>query len=232
MEKAKKTTLTAVYCAGALAVLALLILAAAGPKCVLFPDAMLPMDLRELALAWLAIGFLPMLMASTHFYKVARKKAVFLPAVMCLLSLLFWVGTWTVGMLRSPASASGGDIVLPRAEEIGAVRFTGDEMELTMGGDAFIDQLLQRLSQAEDTGRASVQDVPDHGEGLIQIDLYFKRTAGKGQGMHSSTLFLYREDGGLFLEQPFHKIFRVDDSLEDWLWEQITPELEGLENHV
>ena len=49
MEKAKKTAWTAVYCAGALAVAVLLILTAAGPRCVLFPDAMLPMDLRELA---------------------------------------------------------------------------------------------------------------------------------------------------------------------------------------
>ncbi len=224
MEKAKKIALTVVYGAGTLIVAGLLLLAAVGPKCVLFPDAMLPMDLRELAGAWLAIGFLPMLLVSIPLYKAVRRKVVFLPAGVCLAAALFWVVIWTAGMFRSPALASGGDIVLPEAENIEAARFTDDGLDLTIGGDAFITPLLGYLSQSRETGRASVQDVPDQGKGLLRIDLYFKRLAGKGRG-GTSTLFLYREGDELLVEQPYQGIYRADGALEPWLREQIEAEL-------
>ena len=79
----------------------LVLLTAIGAGRVLFPEAMLPMELRELASAWLAIGFLPMLLSSMQFYKTVRRRAVFLPAGICLIALLFWVGVWTVGMVRT-----------------------------------------------------------------------------------------------------------------------------------
>lgn len=101
MEEAKRTALAALYAAGTAAVVLLLLLTAIGTGRVLFPEAMLPMTLRELASAWLAIGFLPMALVSAQFYKIVRRKAVFLPAGACLLALLFWVGVWTVGMVRT-----------------------------------------------------------------------------------------------------------------------------------
>ena len=79
----------------------LVLLTAIGTGRVLFPEAMLPMEPRELASAWLAIGFLPMALVSGRFYKSVRRRAVFLPAGVCLLALLFWVGVWTVGMVRT-----------------------------------------------------------------------------------------------------------------------------------
>ena len=99
MERAKKSALTALYAGGSAAVVVLLLLAAVGPKCVLFPEAMLPMEPRELASAWLAIGFLPMVLVSGRFYQSVRRKIVFLPSAVCLLALLFWVGVWTLGLL-------------------------------------------------------------------------------------------------------------------------------------
>jgi len=98
MERAKIIFSAALYVGGTAAVSVLVLLTAIGTGYVLFPEAMLPMELRELASAWLAIGFLPMLFASIQFYKVVRRRAVFLPAGVCLLALLFWVGVWTVGM--------------------------------------------------------------------------------------------------------------------------------------
>lgn len=219
MAKAKNAVWTAAYGAGTLVVLILLVLTAAGPNFVLFPDAMLPVELRELALAWMAIGFLPMLMASSRFYQIVRRKAVFLPAAACLIALLFWIGAWTVGMFRSPAMASDGDIVLPEMEDIDSVHFSGSELDLTIGGDAFIRQFLDRLGQAENTGKASVQDVPTQaGAGLIRVDLNF-------QNGGASTVFLYRDNGGLMAEQPYQGIFRADDSLEIWLREQFALEM-------
>lgn len=217
MKKFKKTALLTAYGAGTLTV-AVLLLLAAGPRGVLFPEAMLPMDLRELAGAWLAIGFLPMVMVSMPLYRAVRRRAVLIPAGACLLAAVFWVGVWTLGMIRTPAIASGGDIVLPQAEKIESVRLTGSELDLTIGSGAFIEQLLHNLSQTEDTGRASVQDVPDQGAGVVRIDLNF-RSGG------TATVFLYRNIDGLMVEQPYQGIYRASDTLESWLREQIAAAL-------
>lgn len=98
MRKIERLVFTAIYAGGTAAVAVLVLLTAIGAGYVLFPEAMLPMELRELASAWLAIGFLPMLFACIQFYKVVRRRAVFLPAGVCLLALLVWVGVWTAGM--------------------------------------------------------------------------------------------------------------------------------------
>ena len=217
MEKVKRTTLAALYAGGCAVVALLLLLAAVGPKCVLFPEAMLPMELRELASAWLAVGFLPMVLVSEQFYQTVRRKIVFLPSAVCLVALLFWVGVWTVGMVRSPAMTSDGDIILPQAEKIMSVHLTGSELDLTTDGD-FIGQLLHDLSQAKNTGRASIQDVPDQGAGLVRIDLNFWEGG-------TSTLFLYRDDGGLMVEQPYQGIYKMDEALEIQLRTQIAQEL-------
>lgn len=77
---------------------------------VLNPDAMLPMQLWEQATKWLAVGFLPMLIACIGAYRVNGIKnrkhvkrdslLVFLPGILCFLSLVFWIGTWMLGMLN------------------------------------------------------------------------------------------------------------------------------------
>ena len=99
MEKAKRTALYALYAGGCAAVALLVLLTAVGGGRVLFPEAMLPMELRELASAWLAIGFPPMVLVSRRIYLSVRRKIVFLPSAVCLLALLRWVGVWTVGLL-------------------------------------------------------------------------------------------------------------------------------------
>ena len=98
MKRAKQITFVALYVAGCAVVVLLLLLTAIGAGCVLFPDAMLPMELRELASAGLGVGFLPMALVSGQFYRLVRRKIVFFPAGICLLAVLFWVGVWTVGL--------------------------------------------------------------------------------------------------------------------------------------
>ncbi len=164
--------------------------------------------------------------------RIARAAAcgagVLTAAVLLLPAVLFRVGVWTAGIPCSPILTSSGDIVLTEAEKIEAARLTGSELDVTIGGDAFITQLLRRMSQAEDTGRESVQDVPDRRAGLLRIDLHFKRIIGKGR-LAASTLFLYREGEDVLLEQPWQGIYRVDGGLEPWLREQIASALaEGI----
>ncbi len=99
MKKAEHIALAALYAGGCAVVAMLLLLTAIGAGQVLFPDAMLPMELRELASAWLAIGFLPMVLVTVQFYKAVQRKIVFFPAAVCLLALVCWVGVWTAGLL-------------------------------------------------------------------------------------------------------------------------------------
>jgi len=129
MEKAKQAAVTAAYGVGTLAVAVLLFLTAAGPRCVLYPEAMLPMDLRELASAWLAIGFLPVLMASAALYKRVRRKMVYLPTVVCLISLLYWFMVWTVGV----CGATAAGIALPEPEDAAEIYQADGVLEEWLG---------------------------------------------------------------------------------------------------
>ena len=76
---------------------------------ILFPDAMLPMKLYELASNWLVIGTIPMFVASILFhntYKISKdshKKRhivfVYIPAIICCGFLFYWIYEWTIGSI-------------------------------------------------------------------------------------------------------------------------------------
>ena len=108
-------------------------------------------------------------------------------------------------------------LVLPSPEDLKEVTVTASELELTAHSGDWIAQLLEALEQGvrEKTGRASVADTPaGKGAGLMRLDFGFKNGG-------TSTLFLYREDGRLFLEQPYQGIYEMDASLEYVLRSQI-----------
>lgn len=113
MPRIKQAATALFYGFGSIIVIILLILTIIGPEFVLFPDAMLPMELRELSSAWLAIGFLPMMLASVRFVRLCslRSRAkiilIYLPAVVCLGALLFWITVWTVGLLLGTMVSCG-----------------------------------------------------------------------------------------------------------------------------
>ncbi|MCM1182163.1 MAG: hypothetical protein NC337_02175, partial [Roseburia sp.] len=85
---------------GVAIVLALLISVLSQSHIVIFPNAMLPMELHELALIWLAMGFIPMLIASILFHRVFEisksnhKKRntilTYIPTGICLLCVVVW----------------------------------------------------------------------------------------------------------------------------------------------
>ena len=56
MHKIWKSLITAIYCIGVIIVFVLLAFIVSQSHIVLFPDAMLPMELHELASTWLAFG--------------------------------------------------------------------------------------------------------------------------------------------------------------------------------
>ena len=107
---------------------------------------------------------------------------------------------------------SSGKVVLPDPENLARITVTADELNLTVTNDTAIAQVLELLKQSvrRDTRRPSVQDIPEKKDGQVRIDFGFK--AGG-----ASTVFLYWEEGRLFLEQPYQGIYEMDESLETGL---------------
>ena len=123
-------------------------------------------------------------------------------------------------LLTACGVLSGGKMVLPEAENLESIVLTADQLNLTITDAGSITRLLKLLktSARENTGRPSIQDVPEQGAGLIRIDFRFRK-GGTG------TVFLYREDTGVFMEQPFQGIYTMDEALETQLRTQIAREL-------
>ena len=111
MTKAVKNLISVIYGIGAIIVLILLVLTVFQSHIVLFPNAMLPMELHELASTWLSWGLLPMLIFSILFYKVhyisksnhkiRNTILVYLPAIVCLVCALFWICVLAIGMVST-----------------------------------------------------------------------------------------------------------------------------------
>lgn len=78
----------AVYIFGAALVIILTAAAISGAQLILFPNAMLPMELHELAEIWLALGFFPMAAVSILLYRLKRRRIIFAPAAVCLAFLI------------------------------------------------------------------------------------------------------------------------------------------------
>lgn len=131
---------------------------------------------------------------------------------------MIWMVFATLAVLTACGALAAGEIVLPEAEDLEKATVTASELDLTSAAPDFIAALLETLGQAKNTGRASVQDVPEKGAGLIRFDFEFK--AGG-----TSTLFLYREGESLLLEQPYQGIYELDSSLEEQFRTQIALEL-------
>ena len=110
MNKIWKILVTVLYGLGAATVFILLALAAVKSHIVVFPDAMLPMELHELATVWLMFGFLPVLIVSILFYaahnisesrhRTRNTILIYIPAAICLLFAFFWVVVWLIGIFH------------------------------------------------------------------------------------------------------------------------------------
>ena len=111
MVKIGKILISVIYGIGAIIVLVLLVFAVFQSHIVLFPNAMLPMELRELSTIWLMFGFLPMLIFSILFYKVhsisksshkiRNTILTYIPAAICLICAIFWICVLAIGMVKT-----------------------------------------------------------------------------------------------------------------------------------
>lgn len=108
---ARKFGAISLYSIGVLITLVLFCLFLSRSNHVLFPNAMLPAQLWEQATEWLALGAVPMAVASLIFYKtiftekpVHHKRKMLLiytPAIICACFLMFWVCVWAIGFFNT-----------------------------------------------------------------------------------------------------------------------------------
>ena len=111
MRKVGKLMVAIIYGIGVAIVLALLTAVLFQSHIVTFSNAMLPMELRELASIWLAMGFIPMMIFSILFHKVFEisksnhKKRntilTYIPTSICLLCTVFWLCIFVIGMINT-----------------------------------------------------------------------------------------------------------------------------------
>lgn len=111
MNKIGKGLVTIIYGTGAAIVLILLALVVFQSHTVIFPDAMLPMELHELAMGWMALGSIPMLIFSVLFYKahdisnsshkIRNTILTYVPAAVCLICAAFWLCIMVIGTVNT-----------------------------------------------------------------------------------------------------------------------------------
>lgn len=111
LERIKKVVITLLYGIGTAVVLLLLVPIVTQSRTVLFPDSMLPTELRELALEWLAMCFLPMSVITYLFRRIHgildkphRQRnmiLIYIPALICALCALFWICVLTAGFFAT-----------------------------------------------------------------------------------------------------------------------------------
>lgn len=109
-QKPIRIAAATLYGAGVATTIILLMIVAFRLEMVPFPDAMLPMTLCELASEWLALGTVPMAIASVLLYKafhisessnkIRNTICAFAPTAVCASFLLFWCAVWVIGICK------------------------------------------------------------------------------------------------------------------------------------
>lgn len=107
-------------------------------------------------------------------------------------------------------------LMLPAVTDVKGIEITNGKKNTTITDSLSIENLLRHMSQAQDSGKLSVQDIPA-GDGTIWIHFILTDYADFPTGL--STIAMYKEKGKLFLEQPYQGIFSIDSSFADFVYE-------------
>ena len=102
------------------------------------------------------------------------------------------------------------DIIIPEDEEIFEIAVSekgGDKIFLD---DAAEDDILAFMRGCRPTRNWTINDYPYVNEYYI-ITVY---TSGDGDGYR---YFVYREDGRVYLELPYHGVYEVDEEILDFI---------------
>lgn len=101
-------------------------------------------------------------------------------------------------------------IVLPQSSDVVSVDVTVGENTVNCSDKTWIDEVISGLSDSKPTNRDSVQDFP-------QVDNYIK--VELNSQTEKTTVFVYKDKGKFYIEQPYSGICIIDEETYNQLKE-------------
>lgn len=101
-------------------------------------------------------------------------------------------------------------IILPQSSDVVSVDVIDGENTVNCSDKTWIDEVISGLSDSKPTNRESVQDFP-------QVDNYIK--VELNSQTEKTTVFVYKDKGKFYVEQPYNGIYIIDSDLYKMFWE-------------
>lgn len=101
-------------------------------------------------------------------------------------------------------------IVLPQSSDVVSVDVTVGENTVNCSDKTWIDEVISGLSDSKPTNRESVQDSP-HVKDYMRIEF--------NSQTEKTTVFVYKDKGKFYIEQPYSGICIIDEETYNQLKE-------------
>lgn len=101
-------------------------------------------------------------------------------------------------------------IILPQSSDVVSVDVIDGENTVNCSDKTWIDEVISGLSDSKQTNRESVQDSP-HVNDYIRIEI--------NSQTEKTTVFVYKDKGKFYVEQPYNGIYIIDSDLYKMFWE-------------
>lgn len=101
-------------------------------------------------------------------------------------------------------------IILPQSSDVVSVDVIDGENTVNCSDKTWIDEVISGLSDSKPTNKQSVQDFP-------QVDNYIK--VELNSQTEKTTVFVYKDKGKFYIEQPYNGIYIIDSDLYKMFWE-------------
>lgn len=107
-------------------------------------------------------------------------------------------------------SKNANPIVLPQSSDVVSVDVTVGENTVNCSDKTWIDEVISSLSDSKPTHRESVQDFP-HVKDYMRIEI--------NSQTEKTTVFVYKDKGKFYVEQPYSGICIIDEETYNQLKE-------------
>lgn len=107
-------------------------------------------------------------------------------------------------------SKKANPIVLPQSSDVVSVDVIDGENTVNCSDKTWIDEMISSLSDSKPTNRESVQDFP-HVKDYMRIEI--------NSQTEKTTVFVYKDKGKFYVEQPYNGICIIDEETYNQLKE-------------
>ena len=107
-------------------------------------------------------------------------------------------------------SKKANPIVLPQSSDVVSVDVIDGENTVNCSDKTWIDEMISSLSDSKPTNRESVQDSP-HVNDYMRIEI--------NSQTEKTTVFVYKDKGKFYVEQPYSGICIIDEETYNQLKE-------------